>query len=359
MAVITPPFVQQGGSHPAATFRQMLMGSTGSPTGSFAGGVQPTTGGGGHGIWSTTDLVATQNGTPNMSVNVAAGGCFVRGTEAAAQGVYAAFNDATLNVVIAASDPTNPRRDLLVMRVRDAFYSGASTDVALAIVTGTPAGVPVDPAVPVNCLVLARIAVGAAVTTILNANITSLTPRASSLGAMLTCTSTTRPTGAALYTGLVIYETDTTRQWMYVGATWVLLYWYTAAGRPGVILTDTAQSVTNATVSDLTWSTEVSDVDAWTSGASATLTVPAGWAGRYAVTFSGVWSSSPGTSNGVQCLINGSAVQAYNAQALWTPITLSFVQSFAAGDTIKFQVYQSSGAAINIVSRLEVVWLGP
>jgi hypothetical protein len=35
------------------------------------------------------------------------------------------------------------------------------------------------------------------------------------------CTSTTRPTGASLFTGLAIYETDTKRFYIYDGATWV------------------------------------------------------------------------------------------------------------------------------------------
>jgi hypothetical protein len=37
---------------------------------------------------------------------------------------------------------------------------------------------------------------------------------------------------------------------------------------------------------------------------------------------------------------------------------LSFTRALAAGDTLKFQVYQSSGGAINVVSRCEIVWLG-
>lgn len=223
MAVITPPFVQQGGSHPAATFREMLMAVTGSPTGAFTNAVQPTTGGGGHGLAGPTDLAVTQNGTPNMSVNVAAGGCFVRGTEAAAQGVYAGFNDASVNLAVAASDPTNPRRDLVVMRVRDAFYSGASTDVSLFVVTGTAAAAPVDPTIPVNSLVIARIAVAAAVTTIVTANLTALAPRASSLGGLVSCTSTTRPTGSALFAGLRIFETDTFRELHYDGTGFVIM----------------------------------------------------------------------------------------------------------------------------------------
>lgn len=208
MAVITPPFVQQGGSHPAATFRQMMQVSFGSPFGAFAGGVGSTAAGGGHGINGPTDLAVTQNGSPNMSVNVAGGGGTIRGTESAHQGVYSFYNDATVNLVIAAADPTNPRRDLVVMKVRDAFYSGGSTDVSLAVVTGTPAGSPVDPTPPANALVIARVAVAAAVSSIVNANITDFRTRAASLGAVIPYAgSTFRPAGASLTEGLLAVDT--------------------------------------------------------------------------------------------------------------------------------------------------------
>lgn len=221
MPLVTPPFVQQGGSHPAATFRQALAGLLGAPFGSFAGGVAPTTGAGAHGV-AGVGLAVTQNGTPNMSVNVAGGHAVVRGTEAAAQGCYAVYNDATTNLVIAAADPTNPRRDLIVVRVRDAFYSGAATDAALVVVTGTPAASPADPTPPANSLVLARVTVAAAATSIVNANITDLRTYAASAGAVVRCLSTGRPTGAALYPGLTIDELDTGNLLRWDGTRWAL-----------------------------------------------------------------------------------------------------------------------------------------
>jgi len=35
-----------------------------------------------------------------------------------------------------------------------------------------------------------------------------------------------------------------------------------------------------------------------------------------------------------------------------------FARTFIAGDTLKFQVYQSSGAAVNLTSRLEIARVG-
>lgn len=43
------------------------------------------------------------------------------------------------------------------------------------------------------------------------------------VGGEIRCTAATRPTGAALYDGLRIYETDTKRHWRYDGANWVFM----------------------------------------------------------------------------------------------------------------------------------------
>jgi hypothetical protein len=128
----------------------------------------------GSGILGITgaDGKVTQNGTPNMSVNVAPFRCVVAGTENALQGIYQGWLDASANVVIAASDPSNPRIDLIVARFKDAQYSGATNSFTVEAVTGTAAGSPVAPAAPANSFIIAQIAVAAAATTVVTANIT-------------------------------------------------------------------------------------------------------------------------------------------------------------------------------------------
>ncbi|MEP7114757.1 MAG: hypothetical protein ABI862_15930, partial [Ilumatobacteraceae bacterium] len=79
----------------------------------------------------------------------------------------------------------------------------------------------------------------------------------------------------------------------------------------GVILTDAAQTIVTGTGTDITWGTEVSDVDGWTSGGSATLTVPAGAAGIYVCTYSGSWNLST-ASGTATVLINGVAAYVGN-----------------------------------------------
>lgn len=170
MAVRNPPSWLQAGTHPAENDRLLIAGLLGydlSTTG-VRGGVTTI----GH-------LAVTQNGTPNMSVNVAAGHAFVRGSQSAAQGVYHVVNDATVNLPITTADATNPRRDLVILQVRDSAYSGSSDDARLFVVTGNPASSPSDPSLASypNSLVLARITVGAGVTSITSANIADLRPQ--------------------------------------------------------------------------------------------------------------------------------------------------------------------------------------
>jgi hypothetical protein len=187
MPVRSTPIFIQGNSHPAEETRLMLAGMLGSVTGSFAGGVASSDPA--HGVVRATDLAVTQNGTPNMTVNVAAGGAFIRGTQSANQGAYHLWNDGTLNVAISSADLTNPRRDLIIAQVRDLNYAGAEKDARIVVVTGTPAASPSDPTVPANSLVLARVAVAAGASSIVTANITDLRSVANQIGKLPTFTT--------------------------------------------------------------------------------------------------------------------------------------------------------------------------
>ena len=174
MTVRTTPIFIDGNTHPAEETRLAIGALLGTATGSFAGGVSAVDSA--HGVINFGDLAVTQNGTPNMTVNVAAGGAFIRGTQSANQGAYHLYNDGSINVGLASSDPTNPRRDLVIAQVRDAFYSGSTKDARITVVTGTAAASPTDPSLSSfpNALVLARVAVAANDTAITTAKITDL-----------------------------------------------------------------------------------------------------------------------------------------------------------------------------------------
>lgn len=202
MAVVNPPLYVAAGSHSAELDRRAHR--------ALIGGVS--------GVVGAADLLVTQNGSPNMSVNVATGDAFVLGTQATYQGAYFCENQGAVNLAIGAAHATLPRRDLIVLRVNDASYSGALNNCALEVVAGTANASPVDPTAPANSIVLARVAVAATVTTILTANLTDLRPRASGLGGFIVCTSATRP--SAPFEGMIIFETDTNRALAYSGTAW-------------------------------------------------------------------------------------------------------------------------------------------
>lgn len=136
----------------------------------------------GEGIMGATDMaVSEKSGTPDMSVDIAVGDIIiVEGTY-----IYHAWTDATYNLAISSADPTNPRIDKIVAYIDRSVVSSASNNNPGALkfkdVTGTPAGSPSAPdttAIQTSVgagnpyKVLSQIAVGAAVSSILDANIT-------------------------------------------------------------------------------------------------------------------------------------------------------------------------------------------
>jgi hypothetical protein len=155
MAIRTPPSWLQNGSHPAENDRlttQALWATTG--------------------IIKSTSMAVSQNSPAGMSIVVASGWAAIVGTTQANMGTYVAYNDANNVIAVNTADPTNPRIDLVCATVQDAYYTGSLNDVILQVVAGTPASSPVAPTLPANSISLARIAVGAGVTSITNANIT-------------------------------------------------------------------------------------------------------------------------------------------------------------------------------------------
>jgi hypothetical protein len=156
MALRNPPSWLQNGSHTAEndrlTANQIVWAQTG--------------------VRRTNDLTVSQSGTPAMSVSIAAGWAIILGDYTSNMGAYSVYNDAAVSGTITAADPTNPRIDRVCLTVADSAYTGSTNTVTVNVVAGTPAGSPVAPATPVNSISLATVAVGAGVTTILNANIT-------------------------------------------------------------------------------------------------------------------------------------------------------------------------------------------
>jgi hypothetical protein len=124
------------------------------------------------------DLWVGQHGSgTNLSVDVFAGAGVIN---RAGQGPYLAISSSTVTVTLSTADPTNPRIDLIIMRVYDGVLSDGSTQATIEAVTGTPASSPVAPSLPTNtgggtvAIPLAQVRVNANATGITQSNITDV-----------------------------------------------------------------------------------------------------------------------------------------------------------------------------------------
>lgn len=157
MAIITPPAWAQNGTYTAQIDRLVLNGFLKTS-----------------GITSQGAYNVRQETPATMNVVVAKGAAYINGADTTNQGWYHVFNDGDVALNVPASNPTNPRIDLVYLRIYDQAYLGTESVAAIEIQTGVPDPSPVAPTVTGTVLPLARILVGAGVTTITNANITNI-----------------------------------------------------------------------------------------------------------------------------------------------------------------------------------------
>ncbi len=124
-------------------------------------------------------LKVSQRGAgANMSIDVANGLGLVEITntniDSTTYKVWFELTGGPKNVVVTAADSTNPRIDIICLKVDVSVdpNSGSTNLGTIVCIAGTPAGSPAAPAVPANHYKLAQIAVAASVTSIVTANIT-------------------------------------------------------------------------------------------------------------------------------------------------------------------------------------------
>lgn len=165
MAMKAVLFTENGGSQNADEARLLIRG--------LLGGVATT------GVLDAAHLKVSQRAAGvNLSVDVAPGHMFIEGQRSTVQGTYHVYNDAVINVPLSAADPTNPRIDVIYVRLRDSGYDGAfagQDDSPVLVAQGTAAGSPAAPTPSgTDFVVLARVAVAAADTTIVNGDITDM-----------------------------------------------------------------------------------------------------------------------------------------------------------------------------------------
>jgi hypothetical protein len=133
------------------------------------------------GVTGTNEFAVTERAAaPAMQVDVAAGRAFIDGDDIPNQFSYVAFSENVVEVEVDVADTTDPRIDLVVVRVLDSDAGVVGDDAVVEVITGTPNPAPTVPATPPTALPLASIAVAANVTTITDSDITDLRVQAES-----------------------------------------------------------------------------------------------------------------------------------------------------------------------------------
>ncbi len=346
MAEVNPPgFLQNAGNvHTAEITRNSVASALVGPTAATSlkniGGIHPSLG---------NLFKVQQAGSPNMSVDVFNGIAYIPASEGSKQGTYVAVNDATVNKTIATSDPTNPRIDIVVLKVQDAFYSGVTNSWSIAVVTGTPAGSPSPPAAPANSMTIAHVAVAANATSIVNANITDKRYYATSLGGIVVCTSTTLPTWPTATAGIgqFAFETDTGTVRRWDGSGWLI---FKETGSFGTVAT--SQTSASAAYTDLA-----------TVGPTASVVTNSG--GRAKVTLSAGLQNSTGSASYMGVALSGATTVAPSdglalevpgfTTATWNIGTTLVYTGLGAGTTTFTAKYRSSSGTATFANRTIIV----
>ena len=179
------------------------------------------------GVLGLSALQVTQSAVPAMTVDVAAGTGIVQGDDEPFQGKYVCREEAaTTGLSIAAAPGSGSRHDLVVLQVRDPNATGpAGDDAILSVITGTPSGSPVDPAIPNSALVLARVRVPAGTGTITNSLIDDLRTEArvvgtSPIGSVISYAGAVAPSGWLICDGQAVSQSTYADLYAVIGSTY-------------------------------------------------------------------------------------------------------------------------------------------
>ena len=328
-------------THPTRVVRNLLSAIMGQPTASHANSATATTRGGSYGVVGGGDFLVTSTGS--LGYSVAAGRLVCPGTFALAQGGYAGYNDAAVTGNVGARDATNPRIDYIAYRVRDTDEDATgSEDDGIVVIAGTPAGSPSAPSVPSSLgslVILSEVTVPS----VANGGALTFTDRrqyASAIGGIIRCTSTTRPTGAALWEGQYIDEMNTDRTWRYSGSAWQ------PVKGSFCCIASASTSIGAGVTTGISGFAEAEDTDNFYPGSGSTFTIPAGLGGKYTVSFwvntltpisspGAIWIFQSATAVGIQQIPTGTG----NA-------TVCFTRRANAGDTFSFQIQNGHSATL-------------
>ena len=109
-------------------------------------------------------------------------------------------------------------------------------------------------------------------------------------------------------------------------------------------------SLSNATITTLTWNTEKFDTDSFHSTSSNTsrITIPSGKAGKYKVSFNGMYSGNSTGQRQAVIAKNGTIIEKFFQSAVNEPTSGhgNTILDLAVGDYLEVQVYQSAGTTL-------------
>jgi hypothetical protein len=121
------------------------------------------------------------------------------------------------------------------------------------------------------------------------------------------------------------------------------------------IFSTAAQTLSNATETTLTYTSEKYDTDAYfTVGTSNTrFTVPAGKAGKYLITATTGFVNNATGQRYAQIYVNGTGVNLAQTPGVSASIDVytynSYVVSLAVSDYVELKAYQNSGGSLNVM----------
>ncbi|MGP3752210.1 hypothetical protein [Streptomyces sp. IBSNAI001] len=210
MAEINPPAWMQAGSYPARTDRltiSSLLSYPGflvdesTPT-RIRQGVKPS--------YQQQQLKVRAAPTPNMTVIVSAGFCFIDNHDSGGLGTYVCVNDTDRTLTVQpAGGAGQYRKDAVVASVYDAESAGSVSEWRLEVIQGTyaaSAGAAARPSLPPNCALLADLSIGPSQTSIAAGNIADVRNFSVAAGGILPVPSGTAPN--RLHPGQVLYLTN-------------------------------------------------------------------------------------------------------------------------------------------------------
>jgi hypothetical protein len=162
------------------------------------------------------------------------------------------------------------------------------------------------------------------------------------------CTSATRP--GTPFAGMEIYETDTKRKYMWTGTAWFYLPSPGTTPYSARVWHNTVQAIANSTTTPLIFNSEVNDESAMHTGSGSTLTMPVD--GFYLLGASNGWASNNTGARRLSLVKNGPTTLAtIDIPASGDSfIALMTAYLMTAGETIQAEVAQFAGGPLNVLA---------